>query len=216
MGNKTILLLNGAPASGKDVSAGLLNKLHKGAHLSFKEELYKIVANFFGVDLNVFRSLATDRTTKDAPTSILKSPTNGWIARFILWLIGFVRPTGMTPRQALIYVSEKVIKPKFGKEFFGKKLLESVDKVLDEFVYVSDSGFIDEIKPLVEAGHNVIVIRLHRNGCTYDGDSRSLLTDEELSSLGIKAWDIENNGTMEQLEEALYDVLINAVISGGK
>lgn len=209
---KTIFLLNGAPASGKDTAALIMqNELHKGSHLSFKEELYKIVANYFNIDLEKFRSLATDRTTKDAPYKELIRPDTGILARFIMWLFGFVRPVGYSPRQALIYVSEKVIKPKFGKDFFGQKLLETIEKVSTEFVYVSDSGFIDEIKPLVEAGHKVVVLRIHRNGCTFDGDSRTLLSDEDLAELGVKAIDIDNNKSLKDLSDNLFMAMVDSV-----
>lgn len=209
---KTIILLNGAPASGKDTAALIMkNELHNGAHLSFKEELYKIAANYFGIDLEKFRSLATDRTTKDAPFKELIRPDTGVLARLILWLVGLVRPTGLSPRQALIYVSEKIIKPKFGKDFFGVKLLETINSVKSEIVYVSDSGFIDEIKPLVKAGHKVIVFRLHRNGCNFEGDSRALLSDEELTELGVKFVDIDNNKGLKELSDDLFEAMVDNI-----
>jgi hypothetical protein len=40
---------------------------------------------------------------------------------------------------------------------------------------VSDGGFASEVAPIVAAGHDVRIVRLHREGYTFDGDSRGYL-----------------------------------------
>ncbi|UYL86242.1 hypothetical protein [Acinetobacter phage vB_AbaM_CP14] len=201
-----VVLLNGPPNTGKDVSADMLKDLFgTGAHKAFKDVLYEETANYFGVETGWIRSMATDRTTKESPTRRLFDKDLNWIVRLALTLLSFVRPVGFSPRQALIHVSENIIKPRFGKKYFGHKLLDAIKESGEEYTFVSDSGFIEEIHPLVEAGLEVIVLRLKRDGCTYTGDSRRYLTDEELEDLGVKVIDIDNNGTLEDLKSKLLN-----------
>lgn len=199
-----VILLNGPPNSGKDASALLLKELFgEGEHRAFKDVLYEETAKYFNVDLNWLTSMATDRTTKESPTRSLFDRSLNPLVRFALFLFSYIRPVGFSPRQALIHVSENIIKPRFGDTYFGHKLLDAIQTSGSDLTYVSDSGFIKEIHPLVEAGLEVYVLRLKREGCTYNGDSRRYLTDEELSALGVRVIDIDNNGTISDLREKL-------------
>ncbi|WP_378347435.1 hypothetical protein [Acinetobacter baumannii] len=208
-----VILLNGPPNTGKDVSAEMLKELFGGgSHKAFKDVLYEETAKYFNVGLDWMRSMATDRTTKEAPTRKLFDKDLNWIVRLALTLLSFIRPVGFSPRQALIHVSENIIKPRFGDTYFGHKLLEAIKASGDEFTFVSDSGFIKEIHPLVEAGLEVYVLRLKREGCTYAGDSRRYLTDKELKELGVHVIDIDNNGTLDELKAKLLDASLEILL----
>ena len=111
----------------------------------------------------------------------------------------------MTPRQLLILVSEDFVKPICGQNAFGvlatrRLLLQDIDKN----TVFSDGGFVEEIKPLVDTfgKENVVVIRIHRKGCTFDGDSRSYITDWQADELCINIHDFYND---EQPLETLYE-----------
>jgi len=59
--SKKVILLNGAPNSGKDESAKILKKLFGfGSIHSFKDELYKETAEYYGLDLDKFKQMAKD------------------------------------------------------------------------------------------------------------------------------------------------------------
>lgn len=217
MSKQTVVLLNGAPASGKDTAAGFLLELFgEGKQLNFKDALYRETAKYFGVDLNEFIKAATDRNTKEAPSRKLFDPASNFFVRVLMLLLSMIRPVGFSPRQALIHVSENIIKPKFGKTFFGNQLAMAVADSIENIFFVADSGFIDEVKPLVESGYIVKVIRIHRDGCTFAGDSRTFLKDEDLKELGIDVVDLDNNGTLEELKDKLLDLATGFVIGMDK
>lgn len=205
---KKLILFNGAPNSGKDASAEIMKEVHGfGGIFAFKDELYKATAKYFGLDLDDFVKMARDRILKDKKSRlILKRKGLNFFQRLWLLTMSIFTNMGISPREALIHVSEDIIKPKHGDDFFGRKLSKSVKDSKHQIAYVSDSGFISEIKPLLEDGHDVYVVRLHRDGCTFANDSRSMLTDEQLTELGVKFYDVDNNGTLEDLKKALIDV----------
>ncbi|QIW91609.1 hypothetical protein vBAbaMD22_96 [Acinetobacter phage vB_AbaM_D22] len=207
-----VILLNGPPNSGKDVSALILKDLFaEGEHRAFKDVLYEETAKYFNVDLEWLTSMATDRTTKEAPTRELFDRTLNPLIRFALFLFSFVRPVGFSPRQALIHVSENIIKPRFGDTYFGKKLLSAIQASGANYTFVSDSGFLKELIPLVDAELDITVIRLYRDGCDYLGDSRRYLEDEELKDLGIRVIDVKNDGTIADLREKLLSASLQVL-----
>jgi hypothetical protein len=79
---------------------------------------------------------------------------------------------GRSPRQALIYVSEEVVKPAFGQDYFGRYAAQRLTPgALHIF---SDGGFIKEIQPVIDAvgPENLLLVQLHRDGFSFEGDSR--------------------------------------------
>ena len=116
----------------------------------------------------------------------------------------------MSPRQALIHVSENVIKPIEGKDYFGRQAKKSVlASELLVFVF-SDGGFIDEIQALKSDKTKVTVIRLHREGFTFEGDSRSYVdgTDED----GLESYDLMlYEGEQEAGKDAIISLLSNTI-----
>ncbi|QJT70592.1 UNVERIFIED_ASMBLY: hypothetical protein SD1_64 [Shigella phage 2019SD1] len=102
-----------------------------------------------------FIDLYNDREQKEKPQAILQ---------------------GKSPRQFMIWISEEVMKPAFGEQYFGNRMVEQVHEMYrDLAVVISDGGFTEEIKPLIKAGHEVHICRLHREGFTFDGDSRNYI-----------------------------------------
>ena len=74
----------------------------------------------------------------------------------------------------MIWISEDVIKPRFGNGYFGKRFAEDAE-VNDIPVICTDGGFPDEIIELIRGGHEVKLCRLHREGYTFEGDSRDYI-----------------------------------------
>ena len=110
----------------------------------------------------------------------------------------------VSPRQWLINVSENVVKPLAGKNYFGKAL---ADSITSDLVVVSDSGFMEEVMPLVERGHDVYVLRIVRDGFTFEGDSRRYLEPSHF----YKTIQVQNNGSLEsyynRLDSIVCDIL---------
>lgn len=173
---KPVILLNGAPNSGKDVTAKLISEMTGLPHLEFKGRLFSIALAMSGLTQTEWDALYT-RELKEVPTDKL---------------------FGLSPRQFLIKISEEVIKPNFGKQYFGD--------VLGKLAYgtgavVSDSGFNKEAEQVVDicGVDNVFVVRFTRDGCSFEGDSRNFLTTNKV----IHYLDTENNGTIEEFTEEI-------------
>lgn len=168
------VVFNGPPGSGKDTAAKHVVEHCKARHLQFKDQLIKMVIKAYRVSREWFDAHYT-RELKNIPTPEL---------------------CGFSPREALINMSENIIKPVFGKAVFGKI---SAKKIKDgQCVVFSDSGFQEELSPIVEklGCDMVLVIKLARDGCDFNGDSRNYLPDRPY---GCPTYHIDNNGTIEDL-----------------
>lgn len=163
------VVLNGPPGCGKDTIANILvgkgdtdigNFIPMVKH-QFKDALYEHTAKHFNVDLDRFIHFASDRELKDSTS-----------------LAGL---GGRTPRQALIHVSEDIFKPRFGNNYFGKVEAERVRELIGRMdssttVIYPDGGFPDEVLELDAVFDHVLIIRLHRDGFDFSGDSRDYIS----------------------------------------
>lgn len=149
---KKVIILNGAPGTGKDTVADLAKKVC-GFHVaSFKEPMFRIVAAMLGnAGFMRFMDDYNNREKKEKPQEYLG---------------------GKSPREMMIWISEEVIKPVFGNQHFGKVASESIRPVNNHVIF-SDGGFADEVIRLIKDGYDVHLIRLHREGFDFSGDSRS-------------------------------------------
>lgn len=145
-----IVLFNGPPRSGKDEAADFF-KLKGFKHLSFKYQLFKETIKYFNIDEEWFMSRYNNRAEKEVPSSLLGH---------------------MSCREAMIYVSEKIIKPRKGLDYFGKLVADEIDLTKD--YCISDGGFIDELEPVINkiGSDNFTLVQLTRDGCDYSSDSR--------------------------------------------
>lgn len=214
--SKKVVLFNGAPNSGKDASALIMKELFGfGSIHAFKDELYKATAKHFDVDLDKFIVMARDRVLKETKTRILNHKKGMSLLQKIKFFFkSLFTMVGLTPREALIFVSEKIIKPQHGNDFFGKQLANTINLSKGDMFFIPDSGFVDELRPLVEAGYDVHVIRIHRDGTSFENDSRTEMTDEILKEFGIKGYDLYNNGTLGDLREGLLSIATNQIALG--
>ena len=197
-----IVIFNGPPGTGKDEACLYFKKLGY-MHLSFKEELLKETAQFYDVSLDWFLDGYDDRTIKERPE---------------------YRLDGFSRRKALIYVSEEIIKPRYGKEYFGLKLAEQIQ---NEYHYcVSDGGFEEELTPVINkiGADKVILVQLTRDGCDFSSDSRkyfngNLVQEYVLKKatnisnfhilskkFDIRTYRVHNNGTIQEFHSVLYSI----------
>ena len=85
----------------------------------------------------------------------------------------------------------------FGGDAFGKAMVASLPE--SGIVFVSDGGFAEELIPVIDhvGGDNVLVVRIHREGVDFAGDSRAYLDNIDLGDKGVCMYDISNDSTLE-------------------
>jgi len=204
--NNKVIILNSPANSGKDYLATTLCKATGASHSEFKSWLYQCTSTLFNVPLEALRGLAVDRATKEVPCEELYLGWEGCIRLKELLGNSFFFNSytncgvNLSPREALIYTSEIVIKPNFSKEYFGKAAADNIDMIIG--AVFSDGGFREELLPIInKAGaENVYVVQFTRDGAdSFEGDSRDWLPQME----GVNMLRTTNNGTIEELSEEI-------------
>jgi len=176
-----IILLNGPPSSGKDFAATYIVKTFKNTRqvkfAGILKEKTHALYGFINRPYNYYEEV------KDLPNCDFY---------------------GITPRQAYINVSELYFKPTHGKNIFGKILAEELKEYNNKLIVISDSGFTEEAEVLIKeyGAHNIILVKIEREGHTFNGDSRSYL------DLGpdICTTVIQNDGS-QLFTDAIYDLV---------
>lgn len=207
------LLLNGTKGCGKDTLADYLIARSRGhtTKLETKEPLYELVPILFNINKEVFMNAYLNRELKELPLEGLYLNTDKFNMLGIVCdpdLKAYKEIGGgycISPRLAMIYVSEVVVKPSMGYDWFGitravraKAMLNTNQLIIDP-----SCGFEEEVHPLIKAvgQENIMLLRIHsdREGCTTKGDSRKYIPDEVID----KTEDIDNNGDISSyLKEA--------------
>ena len=157
---KNVIILNGAPGIGKDTIAEIIARKWEYRILSFKSPMFDIARTILGAtDFARFAVRYHDRKRKEVKYDFLGD---------------------RSPREFMIHISENFVKPTLGKNQFGKLLCDSA--LTSPFnCIVSDGGFDEEVEHV--AAHealNVFVVRLHRDGMTFEGDSRKHIRRPDL------------------------------------
>lgn len=223
--NKTVVVFNAPPNSGKDVSADYLHEyFQSGQRLSFKEALYEDTADYFGIDVKDLTEYHSDRSLKEIPSEMFPKFKKHSLKQYffaLLFVIGavfnirYLMSLGYySSREALIHVSEDIMKPKYGQDYYGRKFLEKVESSPERYSFAADGGFADEVLPLLDAGYQVVVAQLERSGATFEGDSRTLLNEDDFEAYSnIKFTTIINNGSLDDLydniREFAFDLVLN-------
>lgn len=199
-----ILLFNGPPSSGKDYACSILED-HGFTHVCFKEKLYTDTFDFFNVSREWFMSGYT-REQKNTPDD-----------RLIL------KGTPISRREALIYVSEEYMKPKYGASYYGDILADSID--IKGKYCVSDGGFKEEILPVInKVGlEKIVIVQLVRTECSFVGDSRGYLQGmlhkeivlgsktyikEDFQHIGlpVPTYRLYNNGSLDDFAKTIKGI----------
>lgn len=124
-----LFLLSGLPRTGKNRAGVILSTHFNGDHFALSDILKIETHKHYGLaeDLSIFHF----EDTKDVPNDLFD---------------------GLTPREAYINFSEKIIKPKFGKPYLGERVLPRVTRNKRKMIpsIISGVGFVDEVMPLIE------------------------------------------------------------------
>lgn len=163
------VLINGPPGCGKDTLVNGLVPYIDFMHIKVSSPLKRMLAQLLQVDL---RWIEENKDTK-------------------VKLLGYI-----TVREALIDMSEKYLKLLYGEDVMGRIASDTARYSTGKLAITSDSGFSVETERIVyNAGrNNCIIIRVHREGCTFDGDSRHWMPDGLCHTV-----DIHNDRSKEQL-----------------
>ena len=180
-----VILFNGPPRAGKDTAVAAYEA--RGRRFNIEKRKF---AESVKTGTHAIFGLFNERG-QPYPAATFESVKNE--PRDEFW--------GMSPRQAYIWYSEEVMKPKFGSGIFGR--IEAKNLVPGRIHLFSDSGFATEAEEVAKvAGRkNMFLVRLYREGCTFDKDSRSYI-----SVPGVDSVDLTNDGTDE-----FHDVVAGVV-----
>lgn len=195
-----VLIMNGAPRSGKDTMVDEIARKLKGKkdviYFSVKHILCLGVAKRYGVSpLHVWK-LNSDSLTKDDPSDIFE---------------------GKSVREALIYESEDVIKVEHGEqgviELATNDLINVYgDKLNDAVIVCPDGGFNSEI-PVIRKNLNIprddlFITRILRKGCSFKGDSR-----EYIKNPNKIIWNIQLEDYLKQSNAIIHEAEIDSQIT---
>lgn len=193
MAQPYIFLINGPPGAGKDTLGHFLTeRTVSSAVVKFAAPIKRAAAGIYGRE----DFLAHDNfEVKNEPA-----------AAFL----------GKSCREVQIAISEQFMKQFHGIDVFGRFLARDITirnqkQDIDNF-FVTDSGFLDEAKVLVDTfgADRIILFRIHREGHTFSGDSRGYI---DLSELGVQQFDIKNNGTPEEFCNEAYKIVQDIILN---
>lgn len=164
------IILNGPPFVGKDHGAQYIEETYGAHHQEMKYKLIELTRAIHCVSKEQWDAMYV-RTEKEKPQTLLD---------------------GRTPREALIHVSETVIKPNYGRDYFGKA---TAKMLLPGLNAVSDGGFIEEAEEFAKVigGENILVLRLFSKGYDWGRDSRGYYDPERMEAIGVRYVDVVND-----------------------
>jgi len=194
-----VIFLNGPPRCGKD-TAGVI--IEKAVH---KSRVFKLA---FGLKIGTHALFAGLRGP-NAPQAAMARGFN-WAGMYED-VKGVPSPFfyGKTPREAYIAVSELLCKPLLGQDFFGRLVAEVIEADPDCPLWaITDSGFAHEAEPIIRAvgRENCTLVRVHRDGCTFAGDSRSYIDLDVPTKL-----DLNNNGTISEFAYLIRTAVLGKI-----
>lgn len=188
-----VIILNGPPNSGKDTIGEALMELLRRDHNvkfsdlyhgQFKKVLLEILSKTLRISEHALMEIYNNRELKETP----------------LPMFG-----GHSIREAMIAISENYIKPIFGKDYMGRVELAQIRTSKPKYAIYTDGGFIDEIRPLLaDPSIELYIIQIYRDGCSFAGDSRGLLTGPEIAHC---IYGVTNNGSIVECANVIIETL---------
>ena len=183
-----IILINGPPSSGKDTAAMFMKKYLLGSVREYKMSttLKSGLQTLLGLEQEDWnRMLAYG--AKDEPQL----------------------PLDITPREALIKLSEDYMKVLFGEDIFGHIAVRRLKRMVSaDHILITDIGFTYEVIPILEefGSKKIRILKLSRPNCNYKKDSRSYLNTDSLKMTPYVA-DINNQYDLE-----LFDAQVKSIL----
>jgi hypothetical protein len=176
-----ILVFNAPPSTGKDFAADFMASYYGAHKLSFKKQLVDDMCGYYSINREQYEML-NHPVLKEEP----------------LELFG-----GKSLREAMIHVSESVIKKEKGVAHYGKcvarEYMDHTQKHGKSLFVVSDGGVLnngvcEEMLPLIRTVRyfqdTIIIVQIHRNGCVFGNDSRRYVGNRTNTMMNIAAGEI--------------------------
>jgi len=188
-----VLILNGPPGIGKDTLANMLCEVAPVIRGEFKHFLYVEAAEWIQEHV---------KSAENITTAIVKARNENRELKELPWFLE------LSVRRILQIVSEEVVKPAMGKDYFGRVAAEYwYGKYIHHVI--SDGGFSEEVNAVCDkfGAENVTVIRLKAPGFTFETDSRKYLMRDEVACRVITLEVIR--GKPESTVKYLKDILLN-------
>jgi hypothetical protein len=239
--NDKIILLNGKKECGKDTIIDYFQSTTNLliARAECKDHLHKLTQLFFCLTEDRYWEIYEDRRLKEKPLPEFRISIFHGEAFNLAKIIGefyedsqtdyrdtdcdtvdghLRYTTNLSHREAMIYVSEIICKPRFGQDYFGKariKLIQDRTADADEVAWKGkrdsilwfdgSAAFVEEIPPLLEHFNQdqILLLRIRRGEDDFGGDSRSFLPNGLIEN----TVDIYNDGTLEQYLEEVEGVV---------
>lgn len=184
MSDIRVIALNGPPGSGKDTVADWLTALeepifHKTTFSLPLKLAHNAILNIADWEVNTI--------DKDVPLPILNHQ--------------------YTLREFDILLAEEFLKTHFGKDILVRlwfARLANYRPDISAIHIICGVGFEEELQPLIDffGAEAILIIQLEREGCSFDGDSRSYIYGAENCGATIA-----NNSSKEDLFKEVRNVL---------
>ena len=218
-----IILFNGVKSVGKDEAITYLRSLgYPLVRREAKGKLHELTMAFFCIQPERYWEVYEDRVLKETPLEEFEIILEDYEIKVMERSFGEVHidrfqehlphltVCWFSLRQAMIYISELVMRPRFGKNYFGVARAKAIQE--GEIAVDSSTGFVDELPPLIArlGQENILLIRVHREGATFEGDSRSYIPD------GVITNTVDVNSVYGELTEYLEEVekIVSKFIGG--
>ena len=189
-----LVIINGPSLSGKDKALErIASEFDNVVRCETKQRLHEMTYQFFDIDSDLYFELYNDRTTKEEPNqlyTITRKTYKLFSKHFDSHKDSRCR---LSPREAMMYVSEIIVKPTLGDDYFGQyraNMIKSGNLSVD-----ASCGFVGELPPSVDrlGQENILLIRVRGRGEFNRHDSRETIPDGVID----RTVDIWNTGTEE-------------------
>lgn len=179
---KHVVFLNGPPGCGKDLVASHLVQYLAFERMKFAATIKRMAAAMLNISNDTVERL------KDTEFAILSKETKVTDGAFGTERYEYGEKD--TLRRLLIRISEEFLKPTYGDGIFGRIAAKELQRSSYPLIVFTDSGFVEEANTILRSvgQRNTVLIRLHREGCNFNNDSRGYLPD-----IAGENRDIENN-----------------------
>jgi hypothetical protein len=195
------ILFNGPPGCGKDTAVRHLHRFFKADRVLLPVEPRKFATHVkegTHATLGLFDGFGRP-LPHDAFELVKNEPRDEF--------------AGMTPRQAYIWFSEEVMKPKFGKGIFGEIEARKIAHEGHSLYLFSDSGFAEEAREIVKVlgCRNVFLVNIVRPGHTFEGDSRDYIRSADIGISPENHYAVSNSSTesgfLDLIEKLAVEIL---------
>lgn len=187
MSSPKLILWNGPRHSGKDTAALYCEAELKAHHFKMSAPIKAAIRAMFDLCDEEVEYLEKIKTESS----------------FILFGRSYV--------ETQISFSESWAKRLFDPWVFGRlaaiRIRNHMRKNPEQGLYVcSDSGFTTEAESVIDifGKKNTMLVKIHRDGKTFAGDSRSYIDIE-----GVRTVKLVNNGTVEEYHKTVNDLVSN-------